>query len=71
MAEIIYLTKLQVQGQFLALIIVKAIIIVFYKATRNVGLAFNPATTDFLNLFVQGCWLYIYHDTLWYERLPE
>ncbi len=30
---------------------VEAIIIVFYKATRNAGLAFNLITTDFFELF--------------------
>ncbi len=45
------LTKLQVRGRFLAPIIVEAIVIVFYKTTRSAGLAFNPATTDFFELF--------------------
>ncbi len=45
------LTKLQVRGRFLAPIIVEAIVIVFYKATRNAGLAFNLATTDFFEPF--------------------
>ncbi len=45
------LTKLYVRGRFLAPIIVEAIAIVFYKATRNTGLAFNPATTDFFEPF--------------------
>ncbi len=45
------LTKLQVRGRFLALIIVEAIVIVFYKATRNARLALNPATNDFFEPF--------------------
>lgn len=36
MVEIICLTELQVQDQFLAPIVVDTIVIVFYKATRNV-----------------------------------
>lgn len=47
MAKKICLTKLQVWGQFLASIIVEAIIIIFYKTIYNVGLAFNSAITDF------------------------
>ncbi len=45
------LTKLQVRGRFLVPIIVEAIVTVFYKATRYAGLAFNPATTYFFELF--------------------
>ncbi len=45
------LTKLQVRGRFLTLIIVEVIVIVFYKATYNAGLAFNLATTDFFKPF--------------------
>ncbi len=52
------LTKLQVQGRFLALIIVEAIVIIFYKAIRNAGLAFNLTITDFLSLFALKCLLF-------------
>ncbi len=45
------LIKLQVRGRFLALIIVEAIVIVFYQATRNARLVFNPATTNFFERF--------------------
>ncbi len=51
MTEKIYLTKLQVRRQFLALIIIKAIIILFYKATRNAGRAFNQTTNNFFEPF--------------------
>ncbi len=54
------LTKLQVQGRFLAPIIVEAIVIVFYKATRNAGLAFNPATTDFFEPFHAGMLAFLF-----------
>ncbi len=57
------LTKLQVWGRFLAPIIVETIVIIFYKVTRNAGLAFNLATTDFLSLFVLEYWLFY---LLWY-----
>ncbi len=54
------LTKLQVRKRFLAPIIVEAIVIVFYKATRNVGLAFYPATTDFFELFRAGMLAFLF-----------
>ncbi len=54
------LTKLQVQRRFLALIIVEAIVIIFYKATCNAGLAFNPTTTDFFELFCAGMLIFLF-----------
>ena len=36
MIKIIYLTKLQVLEQFLILIIINVIVIIFYKATHNI-----------------------------------
>ncbi len=54
------LTKLQVRERFLAPIIVEAIIIVFYKATHNAGLAFNPATTDFFESFRVGILAFLF-----------
>ncbi len=53
-------TKLQVRGRFLAPIIVEAIVIVFYKATCNAGLAFNLATTDFFELFHAGILAFLF-----------
>ena len=55
MANRMCLTKLHVCRRFLAFIIVKAIIIIFYKATRNAKLAFNPVTNDFLSFFGLEC----------------
>lgn len=49
--EKMYLTKLQVWGRFWAPIIVKIIVIVFYKATYNAGLAFNLVIIEFFNIF--------------------
>lgn len=46
------LIKLRIRGQFLALIIIEAIVIVFYQTTRNVRLLFNLATTDFFELLL-------------------
>ncbi len=54
------LTKLQVQGRFSTPVIVEAIVIVFYKATRNTGLAFNPATTDFFEPFCAGMLAFLF-----------
>lgn len=54
MVEIMYLTKLQVQGRFLAHIIVDAIVIVFYKVACNAALAFNLSTTKNFDLFCAG-----------------
>ena len=51
MVEIIYLTKLYIQGQFLAPIIIDVIIIIFYKVTRNAKLAFNLVITKIFDLF--------------------
>ena len=48
----IYLTKLQVQKQFLAFIIVKTIIIIFYKVTYNTKLTFNLAITNLFEFFL-------------------
>ncbi len=55
-----YLTKLQFILQFLAPIIFEVIVIVFYKATRNAGLAFNPATTDFFEPFCAGMLAFLF-----------
>ncbi len=60
MIDRMYLTKLQVQGQFLASIIIEAIVIVFYKVTHNAGLAFNLATTDFLKSFCVGMLAFLF-----------
>ncbi len=60
MAKKMWLTKLQARGQFLAPIIVEAIVIVFYKITRNTGMAFNPATTDFFELFCIGMLAFLF-----------
>ncbi len=54
------LTKLLVRGRFLAPIIFEAIVIVFYKATRNSGLAFNLATTDFFKSFCAGMLVFLF-----------
>ncbi len=54
------LTKLQVQGRFLTPIIVEAIVIVFYKATHNAGLAFNSATTDFFEPYWTGMLAFLF-----------
>ncbi len=48
------LTKLQVPARFLVFITVEAIVTIFYKATRNAGLEFNPAITDFFKPFCAG-----------------
>lgn len=45
---------IQVQRRFSALIIIDAIIIIFYKATQNSGLFFNVAISDFFNPFYLG-----------------
>ncbi len=54
------LTKLQVQGQFLASIIVEAIVIVFYIATCNTELAFNLITSDFFEFFCAGILAFLF-----------
>ncbi len=54
------LIKLQVQGRFLTSIIVEAIVIVFYKMTCNAELTFNPATTDFFELFCAGILAFLF-----------
>ena len=51
MVKIIYLAKLQVQGQFLAPIIIDTIVIFFYKTTYNSELTFNLATTRDFEFF--------------------
>lgn len=60
MAERMCLIKLNVQKRFLTPIIVEVIVIIFYKATRNVGLAFNPATTDFFEPFSAGMLVFLF-----------
>ncbi len=54
------LTKLQIRGRFLAPIIVEVIVIIFYKATRNAGLAFNLVTTDFFESFRAGMLAFLF-----------
>ncbi len=46
--------------RFLAPIIVEAIVIVFYKVTRNTGLALNLATTDFFEPFRAGMLAFLF-----------
>lgn len=50
MIEIMCLTKLQVQRQFLASIIFITIVIIFYKVIYNTGLVFYLAIIEFINL---------------------
>ena len=49
--EIICMIKLQVQGQFLAFIIIDLIVSVFFKATLNTRLAFKQVIAKYLNFF--------------------
>ncbi len=51
---------LQVRGQFLAPIIVDAIVSVFYKAACSARLEFNPATTDFFTSFCPGMLAFLF-----------
>ncbi len=60
MAEKMCLTKLQVREQFLAPIIVETIVITFYKATHNAGLAFNLVTIDFFEPFYAGMLAFLF-----------
>lgn len=58
--KIMYLIKLQIWKRFLASIIVKTIIIDFYKTTHNIGLTFNLAITEFYNLFYTGILAFLF-----------
>lgn len=51
MVEIICPTKLQVSGRFSAPIIIDSIVIIFYKATHNTGIAFNLITAKCFDPF--------------------
>lgn len=46
-----YLTKLKIQRQFLTFIIVDTMVIIFYKATYNIGLTFHLVITKWFDFF--------------------
>lgn len=60
MIKIMCLIKLQVWKQFLALIIIDAIFIIFYKTTLNARLVLNSITTKFFNLFYAGILAFLF-----------
>lgn len=60
MVDIMYLTKLQVQRQFLVPNIVETIVIIFYKITCNLGLAFNLAIIKFFDLIYAGMLAFLF-----------
>lgn len=60
MVKIMCLIKIHVWEQFLAFIIIDAIVIIFYKATYNTRLAFNLITTEYFDLFYARMLAYLF-----------